>query len=230
MRTRNNRADGELTRQRILLAAGEMFARTGLAETTSKAIAEKAGVDLALINYHFGSRSGLYQAVLIEAHRHVFSVETLSALVESKMPASDKLRQLIAHLIDLATRKGGGWELKVFGGEILSPSSHFQVMFDKESTPKIALVSRIIQEITGIPEEDPALVRCLVSALAPCLLLLISGRTPHGPINTIRQMDSDTLLDHLHGFAMAGLLACAAKPPRSPKERPPSGARPLLKS
>ena len=68
MNTRVLRADGEVTRSRILEAAGELIALHGFAETPSKAIATQAGVDLASINYHFGSRGGLYQAVLIEAH------------------------------------------------------------------------------------------------------------------------------------------------------------------
>ncbi len=56
------RTDGEATYNRILETAGKLFATSGFAETSSKAIAAKAEVDLASINYHFGSRSGLYQA------------------------------------------------------------------------------------------------------------------------------------------------------------------------
>ena len=66
---RGLRSDGEATRTRILEAAGELFATTGYAETSNKAIAAHAQVDLASINYHFGNRSDLYQAVLTEADR-----------------------------------------------------------------------------------------------------------------------------------------------------------------
>ena len=84
---RASRTDGEATRARILQAAGELFGSRGFAETTSKAVAAHAGVDLASINYHFGSRSGLYQATLIEAHRRLFTVDALSQLVHAPLPA-----------------------------------------------------------------------------------------------------------------------------------------------
>ena len=57
-RNRGTRADGELTRTRILETAGQLFAAHGFAATPSKAIAAQAEVDLASINYHFGSRNG----------------------------------------------------------------------------------------------------------------------------------------------------------------------------
>ena len=59
--TSKRRTDGQATRERILEAAGELFAAAGYAQTTAKAIAERAGVTLTLINYHFDGREGLYQ-------------------------------------------------------------------------------------------------------------------------------------------------------------------------
>ena len=55
-------------------------------------------MDLASINYHFGSRSGLYQAVLAEAHRRLMDVADLQRLAQSRLAATDKLRAVIGHL------------------------------------------------------------------------------------------------------------------------------------
>ena len=84
---RAQRSDGGATHSRILEAAGELFASTGFAETTNKMIAAQAEVDLASINYHFGSRNSLYQAVLLEAHNRFVSVESLRQLAASDLPA-----------------------------------------------------------------------------------------------------------------------------------------------
>ena len=65
------RTDGQATRERILEAAGELIGANGYAQTTAKAVADRAEVSLTLINYHFGGREGLYRAVLIEAHRRL---------------------------------------------------------------------------------------------------------------------------------------------------------------
>lgn len=51
------------TVERILDAAELLFAEKGFAETSLRMITSKAGVNLAAVNYHFGSKKALIQAV-----------------------------------------------------------------------------------------------------------------------------------------------------------------------
>lgn len=51
------------TKDRILAAAEELFARTGVARTSLRAITALARVNLAAVNYHFGSKEGLVEEV-----------------------------------------------------------------------------------------------------------------------------------------------------------------------
>lgn len=51
------------TVERILDAAEQLFAEHGFAETSLRAITSHAGVNLAAVNYHFGSKKALIQAV-----------------------------------------------------------------------------------------------------------------------------------------------------------------------
>ncbi|MGP3790567.1 TetR/AcrR family transcriptional regulator [Pseudomonas sp. B392_1p] len=208
---RGARADGEATRARILEAAGELFACAGFAETTSKAIATRAGADLASINYHFGGRDGLYQAVLVEAHRRLVDVATLQRIAQGSPSARDRLRRLIEHLVQSISDDAGDWRLTVLAAEILAPSSHIQVLFQSEVPQKLSLVLAMFEEITGIPAQDPALLRCLLSVAAPCLVLLIGRRGLPGPLQEIRQMPQEAIVEHLHEFAMAGLQAIGRK-------------------
>ena len=62
--SRAGRSDGDLTKSKILDAAGRLIAQDGFAKTTSKAIAKLAEVDLAAINYHFDGRDGLLDFVV----------------------------------------------------------------------------------------------------------------------------------------------------------------------
>lgn len=204
--SRGTRADGEQTRGRILEAAGPLFAAHGYAEATSKAIAEQAGVDLASINYHFGSRSGLYQAVLTQAHGRVIQLDALQLLADSPLPAADKVTRLIDALIDTAL-SDGAWHARILARELLAPSSHLKVLLDTEGQPKFAIVARILSEATGIPLGDPALLRCMVSIAAPCLMLLVAGNGLPGPAQQVRQMPRDEIAAHMHRFALAGLEA-----------------------
>lgn len=51
------------TVERILDAAEQLFAERGFAETSLRLITSKADVNLAAVNYHFGSKSALIEAV-----------------------------------------------------------------------------------------------------------------------------------------------------------------------
>ena len=51
------------TRTRILDAAETLFAEQGFAETSLRSITGQAEVNLAAVNYHFGSKKALIQAV-----------------------------------------------------------------------------------------------------------------------------------------------------------------------
>lgn len=202
---RGLRSDGEATRTRILEAAGELFATAGYAETPNKAIAAHAHVDLASINYHFGNRSGLYQAVLTESYGQVLGLANLKQLVGSKLAPASKLRLLIEQLVALATQEPQAWQLRVLAREILAPTSHLQVLFQNEARPKVALLRRMVGEITQIPADDPALTRCLLNVIAPCLMLLVGGRNFPGPMQEVFQMPSQTIANHLVHFALGGL-------------------------
>ncbi len=52
------------TRTRILDAAEELFMQHGFEGTSMRLLTAKAGVNLAAVNYHFGSKEELFQAVL----------------------------------------------------------------------------------------------------------------------------------------------------------------------
>ncbi len=209
--SRSPRADGEATRTRILQTAGELFARDGYAATPNKAIAAHAGVDLASINYHFGSRAGLYQAVLIEAHHRMMDANTLQRLAQSTLPPEEKLYRLIDWIVPGHPGHPGqqdaaaAWPLAVLANEVLAPSPHMETLYQSAVVPKVAHVLDILSQISGIDRQDPALLRCAVSVIAPCLLLVLSQRGLPSPARVVLQQPRADVVDHLHRFALAGL-------------------------
>ncbi|MFT7177522.1 MAG: AcrR family transcriptional regulator, partial [Halioglobus sp.] len=61
LQTPTNR--GEKTREALLTAAMDAFGRAGFDAASNRAIADSAGVNQALIGYHFGGKRGLYLAM-----------------------------------------------------------------------------------------------------------------------------------------------------------------------
>ena len=55
------------TREKIIHAAGELFAAHGFAGVTARQVSTSAGVALSAIPYHFGTMEALYREVLATA-------------------------------------------------------------------------------------------------------------------------------------------------------------------
>ena len=62
-RTKEN--GGEVTRERILDAAEELFAQHGFDGVTVRQVTRKANVDVALAHYYFGTKRGLFDSVFL---------------------------------------------------------------------------------------------------------------------------------------------------------------------
>lgn len=54
---------GDATRKRLLEAARHLFSERGFAAVTVRDITRAARTNVAAINYHFGGKLGLYEAV-----------------------------------------------------------------------------------------------------------------------------------------------------------------------
>ena len=61
------------SRERILSAALACFSETGFDAATTRAIASRAGVNLGLIKYHFGTKEALWRAAVDRAFEALWS-------------------------------------------------------------------------------------------------------------------------------------------------------------
>ena len=84
----------EETRREILRAATDAFAASGFAGATTRAIAARAGVNVATLHYHFGSKEGLYLHVMEAAFRQ------MAGIVEADMARGESPRVRLRRLAD----------------------------------------------------------------------------------------------------------------------------------
>jgi AcrR family transcriptional regulator len=90
------RARGDDTRALILDAARDVLTERGYRGTTTRAIAERAGVQLSLVHYHFRSKQQLLAEVLTRENERL--LERQRALYAGPDPLADKWRTACAYL------------------------------------------------------------------------------------------------------------------------------------
>jgi len=91
-------ADAQSTRDRIVAATIVCLERVGMQGVTIRGIAEEAGVNVAAVNYHFGSKSQLLEETLRQS-RHQEAWASVGELDQAIQQAGgDVLAGLVNHL------------------------------------------------------------------------------------------------------------------------------------
>ncbi len=163
-------SDPLATRGRILSSAGEVFAEVGFRTATVRDICQRAGANIAAINYHFGDKERLYSEVLEQAR--CCSEESFWAELRANVDASpeQKLRTFIAAFVRKLLDKGRpSWHSKLMSREMIEPSPALDTMVGRSIRPQLDLLVGIIAEILHAPPEAPSTYMCAASILGQCL-------------------------------------------------------------
>jgi len=218
---RTPRPGGQATRQLLLETAGQLFAERGYAEGTTKEIAQRAGTPMASINYHFGSREGLYEAVLLEAHRQIVSLDELLAVTEDTgATPHDKLSMVLGRVLGLSATRNAPWGFRVMVREVFSPSPMLPVMVEKAVRPKAMAMRGLMAQVLGLPATHPAVQRGVAFVVLPAIMLLVAPREGLDRVLPALAQDPQGLQEDLLRYVMAGLQALAAAHREAPQIKP----------
>lgn len=140
----------ERTRRRIRDAAAELFASRSFNAVSTRAIAARAGVDAALIHHYFGSKEGLFDAVMAEGVDPVGVVAQVTAQPREDWgvsvvrameriwtsPAAPALRALIRRALSDSRSPLRPWVTRT----ILTPMARQLDLPEPEASRRAALV------------------------------------------------------------------------------------------
>jgi len=154
---------GEETRRRVLDAAIEVFAGVGYEAAHTRLLAERAGVKLPTISYYFGSKEGLFRAV-IEHITEQFernmapAEERVSAALADLNASHEVLLDLLCGLLDtfIATMLSGdhpeSWRLIIGRAEnenLAALDALHSSIRRHTAEPCKALIARLVGESEG---------------------------------------------------------------------------------
>jgi AcrR family transcriptional regulator len=197
------------TKVRLLEAAGEEFADKGYELARVRAICERAGANLAAVNYHFGDKEQLYMDVLREAHRcGMDEAEQFVSEAALQLPPAERLRVFIHHFLGrvLAVNHPEGWQHRLMMREMLSPTAFSEVLVREAIRPRFERMKSLMRVIC--PQADDRRLNVLVfSVIGQCLHYKMARRVTERLIGDegYRELDLEYLTDHITSFCLAAL-------------------------
>src|SRR5688572_27003224 len=133
---KSNLEDSSDTRNRVLEAAGEIFAEVGYRAATVRQICEKAGANVAAVNYYFGDKEQLYLAVLHsvpDAHSEKYPS---NGRLRAGSTPEERLRAYIESLLHRVFDPGRpGWHAKIIARELAEPTRALDSLLEEIAGP-----------------------------------------------------------------------------------------------
>lgn len=201
------------TKQRILDAAEHLFARQGFHATSLRAITARAKVNLASVNYHFGNKEALLDAVfdrrlipLNEARRQrLEEVRTIARARDEAPSVEGALRAFIEPTFQF--RDAGGTEdfVALVGRAISEPDEVISRSFIEHVEPIIQLLLTTLQEALPALKSDTVFWRLQFALGAISHTMRMRQWARYLPVEISLDEEAGRLVEDLLAFVTAGV-------------------------
>jgi len=202
------------TKDRILDAAEALFMEHGFEATSLRSITATAAVNLAAVNYHFGSKEELFQAVLTRRldPMNQQRLDLLSALERAAAPGAVRCEQILSAMFVPALRlardpeRGGKNFLRLLGRAYADPAPFIRQFLSAQYAGMIARFKAAFAR--ALPELPPKELSWRLHFIMGALSYTLAGTDALKLIAELAPTDAgndEILLRRLAPFLLAGL-------------------------
>lgn len=193
---------GDSTRAALLRAALEIFGRDGFHAASTRAIARAAGVNQALIGFHFGGKQGLYQATL----EHVLGrigermgpllarvTADLGAAGSEPRAAAARLRRHLPHvylitdgLVAMLTAEESRAWARLILREQQDPGAAFAANYERSIGAVLSLLTDLVARILGRDAGDRRVRLLVLTIVGQALVFRAAAAAAHRHLRRAR--------------------------------------------
>ncbi len=215
---RPRRLKAPVTREKLIEAAGEIFAEKGLHGTSIRDITQRAGANVASVNYHFHDKFELYAQVLRRAHQGI--VAAMSRPLTAKTPEG-RFRELITAMLKSALDPSRPkWQTRVLGRELFQPTPVLDLMYDL-----VRPTAHRLSQTMGEMRPDLSFQQLTLAAagvVARAVFHVYHGHLVQRMFPAAPEATPDELIEHVVEFSLAALRGLQAPPACGQNHRPRS--------
>jgi AcrR family transcriptional regulator len=200
------------TRQKIMDAAGEIFADQGFQAATVRDICARAGTNVAAINYHFGDKAGLYVEVLRLSTGAVHE-QDLQALPVNSAPEAALRAMIFGMCRKMLAGERPSWAFRLMAHEMARPTPALDIVIAEVIAPSYQLMRGILGAMLHLPPDHDTTRMCAHSIIAQ-IIHYVSSRPVISRVWPDLQMTSEQvnmLAEHIATFSICSIKQLAKK-------------------
>ena len=197
--------DGE-TRERLLEAAGRLFAERGFKHVTVREICRAAHANVAAVNYHFGDKLGLYREIVQSAIDRMRATNDAARRAGAGFSPEEQLRRYILTVNRRLLAAGGSTLQRLVAREMYDPTPALDELVEQGLRPRLDHLAALVARVLGCEASDARVVRCAASIQAQTVAYLPNAVADR--LGTHARLTPDRIEDiaaHIAEFSLAGL-------------------------
>ncbi len=146
------------TKEKLLQTATKMFAKHGIDGVSTRDLVKKSGVNLCSINYYFGTKQKLYEAVMDNVYEHI-QQNFLGAVKEPKessgLSPKEEVIQIIGNFFDfLCSNIVSDTQAELLVREMFNPTSVYDKFYSGGFEPVHKRITELIAKLWQLPSDD----------------------------------------------------------------------------
>jgi len=199
------------TQARLLQSACEVFAEKGYREATLAEICERAGANIAAVNYYFRDKATLYAEAWRRSFQRSLEIYPADGNVPPGASPEERLRGRIQSILQRIADPQS-YEFDIMYKELVNQTGLLTDVMQESIEPIRRGLFVLMRELLGEKASDLQVQLCQMSIRAQCFDLIIREqrrkKSPEEKKSTgppFLDVDVAVLADHILRFSLAGI-------------------------
>jgi TetR/AcrR family transcriptional regulator, regulator of cefoperazone and chloramphenicol sensitivity len=204
------RQDAVRTRKDLLMAASDIFAKKGFRDATIAEISQRAGANIAAVNYHFGDKETLYREAWRQSFRDSIKAHPPDGGVDLNASPEQRLKGQVFALLRRITDNDNK-DFLIVNKELANPTGLLEEVMQEEMRPLRRRIMAPVREILGQRKSEIEVRFCTLSIVSQCVIPaftnMVEKPETDGENESLRIDDVEAYAEHVVAFSLAGMGA-----------------------